>query len=143
MTLFAQKVSDELQRTKIAADLVSEVYPEAAPADAVITYRTESLLLRFTRRESQEFLEIACALAPGQFYWFGDIEVAMGWASLEKMLACSDPPPLCDAMNRLAQHLMELKKIFFKTVDLFAQTAIQRTMRQRMLQMKPDTRQRI
>ncbi len=143
MTAFLQKITGEMERTKIAADVVSESYAEDASGDAVITFRTDSLLLRFTRRGTQEFMEMSCSMAPAQFYWYGDIEVAMGWASLERILAATEPPPLCDVMNRLAQHLVELKKVFFKNVELFAQTAIQRTMRQRMLQIKPDTRQRI
>jgi hypothetical protein len=143
MNPFLQKLMDEMQRTKIAADLVAETYAEDASGDAVITLRAESLLLRFTRRGDQEFLEMACSLAPAQFYWYGDIEVAMGWASLERVLAATAPPPLSDVINRLAQHLVELKRIFFKNVELFAQTAIQRTMRQRMPQIKPEARRRI
>lgn len=143
MNPFLEKVSEALQRAHVTADLVAEVYPPDAPDDAIITFRAETLLLRFTRRAGQEFLEIACALAPGQYYWFADIEVALGWSSLERLLSRSEPPPLEEVINRLAQHLGELKKIFFKTVDLFAQTAIQRTMRQAAPLIKPDARRRI
>jgi len=67
----------------------------------------------------------------------------MGWSSLERLLSRTEPPPLEEVINRLAQHVGELKRIFFKTVDLFAQTAIQRTMRQVAPLIKPDARQRI
>ncbi len=123
---------------KISADLKAETYPADAPEDAVLIYRAESLLLRFSRYGSQEYLKIACAMAPGQFYWFGDIEVAMGWRSLEKVLSCADLPPLPDVINRLAQHLVELKKSFFKSTELFTQSTIQRTMRGGALRLKPD-----
>jgi hypothetical protein len=143
MNPFLKKITEALARAHVPADVVAEHYPADAPDDAILTFRAETLLLRFTRRAGQEFLEIACALAPGQYHWFSDIEVAMGWCSLERLLSRSEPPPLEEVINRLAQHLAELKKIFFKTVDTFAQTAIQRTMRQTAPLIKPAARRRI
>jgi hypothetical protein len=129
MNPYLEKISNLLAAAHISAEVVRDDYWPDTFGDSVVEFRVDSLLLRFSRDRSHEFLEIACALAPERYIWFGDIEVAMGWRSLERVLAGTDSQPIEEVVNRVRQHLGDLKKIFFKNLETFERTAITRTMR--------------
>ena len=129
MNPYLEKITSLLAAAYISAEVVSDDYWPDASGDSVVVFRVDSLSLRFSRDRSHEFLEIACALAPERYIWFGDIEVAMGWRSLERVLAGTESQPIEEVVNRLRQHLGDLKKMFFKNLETFERTAIMRTMR--------------
>lgn len=129
MNPYLEKITSLLAAAHISAEVVSDDYWPDASGDSVVVFRVDSLSLRFSRDRSHEFLEIACALAPERYIWFGDIEVAMGWRSLERVLAGTESQPIEEVVNRLRQHLGDLKKMFFKNLETFERTAIMRTMR--------------
>ncbi len=134
MTALLDQISARLTATGIPAQLIEEAYDPSQPHHGTLIFQADCLTLRFTRDHGQDFLDIATALAPREFYWFGDIEVAMGWGSLERILSRAAAPPIDEVINRLGQHVAELRKAFFKNIDHFTHARIARTMR------RPDSR---
>ena len=136
MNAYLEKIAGLLAVARIPAELINEIHQPTVDY-TLLTFRADSLLLRFSHHDGQDFLEVACALAPGQFYWSGDIEVAMGWSSLERMALRSCTPPIEEVVARLGQHFNDLKKLFFKNTESFTQAAVQRTMRPGSLKAQP------
>jgi len=139
MSPYLQKIAGLLAVARVQAELINEVHQPAMDY-AVLLLRADSLLLRFSHHDDQDFFEIACAMAPDKFHWFGDIEVAMGWSSLERMALRSVSPPIEEVVARLGQHINDLKKLFFKNAELFSQAAVQRTMRPGTIKVQPADR---
>ena len=130
---FVDEIVSRLKVAGIGVDLLDAQHWPDYLGDAVATFRTDCLILKFSQHDDEEFLEVASVMAPGQFFWFGDIEVALGWSSPERMQSRAHAPPLGEVINRLVQHLPDLKKAFFKNIDAFTYSAIARTMRPKAL----------
>lgn len=128
-TALHEQIGTRLTAAGIPATLVDETFDPDCPDNATVIFQADCLTLRFTRYNGHDFLDIATALAEREFYWFGDIEVAMGWSSLERILSRIGAPPVDETINRLGQHFVDLKKLFFKNIDYFTQARIARTMR--------------
>ncbi len=126
---FIEHIRARLAAAKIHARPVALSCRSDETGKISVTFRSECLFLKFTHEDGEDYLEIATALAPKRFFWFGDIEVAMGWSSFERMNLRKEAPPVDEVINRLAQHIDVLRKSFFKNVDYFTQVSITRTMR--------------
>ncbi len=131
--LFADDITHRMAAAGLALELIEAQHWPDYPGDGVLTFRADCLILKFSEHDDEQFLEIASVMAPGRFFWFGDIEVALGWSSPERMQSRAHAPPLDEVMNRLVQHFGDLKKLFFKNIDHFTYTAIARTMRPKAL----------
>jgi len=129
MNHFIEHIRMRLAGAKIHAEPIAVSCRSDVSGKISVTFRSECLFLRFSHEDGQDYLEVATALAPKQFYWFGDIEVAMGWSSFERMVLRKEAPPIDEVIDRLAQHIGDLRKSFFKNLDYFTQTSISRTMR--------------
>jgi hypothetical protein len=58
---------------------------------------------------AQEFLDLAFGEQPTQYYQSGDVEIAMGWTTVDEVLRPRlGPEPLIDVLTRLRQRLGEL-----------------------------------
>lgn len=128
METFLEKVQGRIAMAGITAVLVEAQESIEHPGDVTLLFQSDCLLLKVSREGENEYLDVATVLAPGQFYWFGDIEVALGWASFERMCTAT-PPPIEEAINRLGQRLTYLRKEFFKSLDPFTEATIRRTVR--------------
>lgn len=89
------------------------VEPESgAFGDAMATFMLGHLLLRVVRDRGEEFLDIGLVEEPGNFFQYDDVEVAMGWRSLEEVLSKRAPESLENVLERLAGRLAELQAAF-------------------------------
>ena len=88
--------------------IVSSVAGSDTSANATVVIRTGPLLLRIVRDRGQEFLELASVEAPTGFHQFDDVEISMGWTSIDEVLAKREPENLGDIFSRLAQRFPEL-----------------------------------
>jgi hypothetical protein len=52
-----------------------------------------SMILRFERDRGQDFLSLAIASSPNEFYQFGEVEIAMGWRTVDDYVKPWDSPP--------------------------------------------------
>jgi hypothetical protein len=109
---FAETVADRLRATGLVdAELLSSTESDSF-GDADVVFRLRPLLLRFVRDRGQEFLDVASTATPDQFFQFGDVKIAMGWTTIEQLLAQTEPAPLEAMLDRLVCHLGELSEAF-------------------------------
>jgi hypothetical protein len=67
--------------------------------DAEAVFRVGTLLLRLVRDRGQEFMDLATIAAPDKFYQFDDVEIAMGWKTIDEVLAKRELEPLTESMH--------------------------------------------
>ena len=110
---FARDVGHRMLEAGITgARLVSPGSASDAFGDAMATFRLDPLLMRAVRDRGEEFLDIGCTVDPGTFFQYDDVEIAMGWQSIEVVLARQTPEPLGAVLERVAQRLRELQEAF-------------------------------
>jgi hypothetical protein len=68
--------------------------------DAEVVCRVGTLLLRIVRDRSQEFVDIATNVRPEKFHQFNDVEIAMGWRTIDDVLAKREPEHLSEILVR-------------------------------------------
>jgi hypothetical protein len=83
------------------------------------------------RDRGQEFVDLAPAAASGKFYYFDDIEVAMGWKSLGEILAKREPDDLSDILRRMKIHWADLEQAFSGDRQEFTRAKVERAVQQR------------
>ncbi|MCI0664554.1 MAG: hypothetical protein L0220_26130 [Acidobacteria bacterium] len=113
------------------AELVSETFDPKNFGNGEVVFRLGPLLLRFIRDRGQDFLDVASTIAPDRFHQFDDVEIAMGWKSVEEVLAKSEPEPLADVLVRMRNHLSELQAAMSGNQELFTRARIERAAEQR------------
>lgn len=84
--------------------------PELASnfGDTEATFSIEGLLLRFTKDRAQIFLGIASIHRNNFFYQFADIEIAMGWKTLDQVLTMQDPDDIDHVLQQVKLSLIPL-----------------------------------
>ena len=60
---------------------------QASFGNSEAVFRIGSVLLRLIRDRGQEFLDLASSVEPTVFHQFDDVEIAMGWKSINDVLA--------------------------------------------------------
>jgi hypothetical protein len=73
------------------AELVSAAPESPGFGDTAAVFRIGPLLLRFTRERGQEFVDLTSLSEPGAFQQFDDVDIAMGWRSIDEVLAMREP----------------------------------------------------
>src|ERR1700748_3515584 len=86
------------------AELVTAAPVSSAFGNTAAIFRIGPLLLRFTRDRSQEFIDLAAQSAPEMFYQVDDVDVAMGWRSVDQVLPMREPEPIGAVLQRLHAH---------------------------------------
>lgn len=94
------------------AELVSVQPESAAFGDTSATFRLNGLLMRVTRDRGQEFLDLGSADEPTALFQYEDVEIAMGWRSVEEVLNKQFPESLDRVFHRMANKLPELQAAF-------------------------------
>jgi hypothetical protein len=108
-TSFAGDVATRLQAADIHGAVLVKSTPESSNfGDTGVIFRVGPLLLRFVRERGQEFVDVSTISMPQKFHQLVDVEVAMGWRSIDQVLARREPEPLDQILIRLKGHLQEL-----------------------------------
>jgi hypothetical protein len=94
------------------AELVRANYDAKSFGNAEAVFRLQPLIPRFIRDRGQEFLELATRGAPEQFHQFGDVEIAMGWKTIEEVIGKRELEGLDRLLGRLHEHRTELHEAF-------------------------------
>jgi hypothetical protein len=92
----------------LSFEVCSESYYPDSFGNAIVLCKAGTLLLKFMRDRSQDMLELASTRSPDCFHIFIDVEIAMGWKSLDEVKALEDVPPVEDEVRRLAENFDEL-----------------------------------
>lgn len=89
-------------------EILSATCSPAHFGDAESTFRVGLMLLHIVRDRGHELLSVAFPANPNQFYPIEDIEIAMGWTSIEEINARQEPEQLDLVLSRLAQRSDQL-----------------------------------
>jgi hypothetical protein len=94
------------------AELVSSQPDSASFGDTSAVFRLKDLLLRIVRDRGEEFLDLGSASDPGNLFQYDDVEIAMGWHSVDDVLDKQTPEAIGDVLARMAARLGELCRAF-------------------------------
>jgi len=83
--------------------------------DAEISFRVGPMHVRFDRDRGQEFVDVCPASIPGEYFQFGDLELAMGWKTVDEECSKSAPEPLSSIVDRLRAHYPQIQDAFSST----------------------------
>lgn len=128
---FASTVADKMRSVGLTAHLIGETSDRQHFGNAQATFRLDPLLLRFVRDRGEAFLDIASDTAAERFHLFDDVEIAMGWKSIDEVLAKNQPEPLEDVLNRIKKRLDELQKAFSGNQERFTRAKVERAAQER------------
>jgi hypothetical protein len=113
------------------AEFVS-AFPEAAAfGDTAAVFRVGSLLLRFTRERGQAFIALASEAEPETFHQFDDVDLAMGWRSIDEVLAKREPEPIDAVLQRVSVNIGTLYDAFSGDRERLTRARVQRAARER------------
>jgi hypothetical protein len=112
-------------------ELLSATYDAAHFGNAEATFRIGSMLVRIVRDRGQELLNVASSLAPAQFHPIEDVEIALGWKTIDDVLARQEPEQLDVAISRLAQRFDQLAEGLSGERERLTRARIERATRDR------------
>ena len=112
MENFTKEIKSALRRVSLNGKLISEMFDESSFGNSQVIFEIGPLRLRFIKDRSQEFVDIASAFSYDRYYLFCDVEIALGWQTIEDVLVGQEPEPLIQVLNRIARRFDELKKAF-------------------------------
>jgi hypothetical protein len=86
--------------------------PREAGFNAVAELRVGNVLVRLVRDRGQDFLDLAPANNPDAYAYFGDVAVAMGWATAAEVHALREPRKSLDEVVVLCANAAALQEAF-------------------------------
>lgn len=124
---FAKDAADRLRTVGILEITCTSSSCDVADfGNAEAIFHVGSMFLRFIRERGQEFLDVASDVTPSRFHQFSDVEIAMGWRTIEEVLAQQEPERLEIVLVRLAQHLALLNHAFSGEQERLTRARVER-----------------
>lgn len=106
---FATSLGDRLRAAGLKnPERLSAMVDTEHFGNAEATFRVGSLILRIVRDRDEEFLSVAFGARPDQFYLIDDIELAMGWKTLEDVTTIREAEQLDPILSRIAERFVQL-----------------------------------
>jgi hypothetical protein len=111
---YAEYVLSQLEAAGIGpVAFIFEMPPDQRRfGNALAVFGVGSMILRITRDRGQEFLDIAASTKPTRYFGFTDIEIAMGWTTIQEVRAKGEHPALSEPLDRLRAHFDGLNAAF-------------------------------
>lgn len=108
----AEWIAARLVASGIDAVCVGSQQDDRNFGNAEAIFRADSLLLRFLRDRGQDFLDVGLVEMPTQFHQFHVVEVAMGWKTLDQVLARREPENLIAVIECVKANFNALTRAF-------------------------------
>lgn len=129
---FAEAVRSELAKLGLGdAELVFVAPESPAFGNTAAVFSIGPLLLRVTSERGQQFVDIASQAEPTKFHQFDDVDIALGWRSVDDVLAKSDPEPVGSVLLRVKDHLNALSEAFSGGRERFTRARVEKAARER------------
>jgi hypothetical protein len=93
-------------------EVIHEVVHPEHFGDSEVAFKVGPMHLRFVRQRGQDFVDVSPASMPGQYHQFGDVELAMGWKTVDQVWSRNEPEPLTSVVERLRAHYAEFADAF-------------------------------
>ncbi|HLA77817.1 MAG TPA: hypothetical protein VJU18_09595 [Vicinamibacteria bacterium] len=111
-----EKAENELSAAGLGpAKLARERRDEEHSRNAEVVFSIGTLRLRFVRDRGQEFLDLASSAEPERFFLFDDVELAMGWRTIDAVVTKQNPADLRNVLARIKERQDELDHAFSTT----------------------------
>lgn len=132
MESFTDRIAKQLADAGVkGANLVISSPVGQSFGDTEAVFRLGGLLLRFVRDRGQTFLDIASDTAPAKFHQYDDVEIAMGWRTIDEVLAKHEPEDLGVLLARLRVNLDVLSDAFSSDRERLTRGLVERAARER------------
>lgn len=105
-------VVNEARGAGLDLRLVSSDVEQDDIGDGEVVFLVEPIFLKFSRDRGQDFVDLAPVAHPDPFHMFDDVEIALGWKSVDEILAKQEPEPLSKVLGRIAARMDELRNAF-------------------------------
>lgn len=129
---FAESAISRLRSVGISdAEIVARDSVGSDSKNAEVIIRSGLILLRFIRDRGQEFLDLGSVAAPNSLFQFCDVEIAMGWKTIDEVLAMREPDRIDVVLAKLALHFMELSDAFCRDRERLTRARVERAARDR------------
>ncbi len=112
-------------------ELVSEMPDSSSFGDAEAVFRLGPLILRFSMDRGQELVDVAFGHMPERFFLIDDVDIALGWKSIDEVVSRPEPERLESVLGRLAAHRPELSEAFSGRLSRRTRARIERAERDR------------
>lgn len=113
------------------AELVSSTPESPSFGDAESIFRLGPLFLHFVRDRGEEFVDVASSAAPQKFFQLDDLDIAMGWKTIDEVLSKQEPESLDAVLARIAQHGAELHDAFSGVRERLTRARVERAAQDR------------
>jgi hypothetical protein len=124
MVEFVDSVAVRLADAGLTGAIVVSSSADSQPfGNAEAVFRVDRLLLRFVRDRGQVFLDIASSATPAEFFQYSDVEIALGWSTIDQVVAKRDLDDLEGLLARLRANLDVLGNAFSGDRERFFQSA--------------------
>ena len=110
---------------------LSSIYDEEHFGSGEATFEVGPLLVRIVRDRDQESLALAFVDAPRSFHAFEDVEICIGWRTIEGVISASHPQNLDVSLRKFADHYVELCTAFSGEQARFTRARIRDTEKKR------------
>jgi hypothetical protein len=129
---FVEGVRDALAAAGLRGAVKITHTPESGPfGDTQVIFQFGRFLLKFVRDRLQVFVDLASISSPTEFHQFDEVEIAMGWKTIDQVLAKREPEELSSVLGRLKEHLEALKDAFSNERELLTRARVLRAARER------------
>lgn len=129
---FAKSVAARIEAAGLKdVELISSTPDSSSFGNAEAVFQLGPLILRFVRDRGQELLDAAFSETPDRFFLFDDIDIAMGWKTIDEVLAKREPESLEKILGRLAQHTAKLSATFSGAPSRLTRARVERAERDR------------
>lgn len=112
-------------------ELIREQHDTEGFENAEATFRVGSLLVRFQRERGQDFVDVGSIGFPEKLHQFDDVDIAMGWKSIEEVLAKSEPEALENILERLFVNFTQLERALSGEQERFTRARIENAAKKR------------
>lgn len=132
MPAFVDSVKDQLNAAGLKdAEVISFSPESAAFGNSEAVFRLGPVLLRFICDRGQEFLDLASSIEPTVFHQFDDVDIAMGWKSIEDVLAKREPEDMSAVLTRVEKNLGALSEAFSGERERLTRARVERAAKER------------
>jgi hypothetical protein len=132
VTPFLRSVRDALEAAELkGAEEISQLPESEHFGNMEATFRVGSLLIKFVRDRLQAFVDLGSTSSPTKFHQFDDVEIAMGWKTIDQVLAKKEPEDLTSVLKKVSANFAALEAAFSADQEQLTRARVERAARER------------
>lgn len=106
-----QQIDSETKNAGLDVVLLRSTVGPHESSDGQVVVKLGPLLMRFVRDRGQDWLELGPGDATSQqFYSFQDVQIALGWKTVEDVLTMTDVEPLEAVLQKVAARWCDIER---------------------------------